>query len=165
MTGLRAIPRNSVAMVVSALMLAAALVFNALYSASGDNHDQTYYACLYAGSLSQVNTIGMPSNCGRGAPISWNATGPAGEPGEAGATHVFRRETDVNVPANDVLGGYAECETGETLTGGGFHGNGTIVMASMPLPAAFPHPSYYGMFSNPSGAVIVATVYALCASP
>lgn len=60
-----------------ALIVALVLAFNAAYSAYGSSHDETIYACVFAGSLSQVGTT-PPSNCGRGTMISWNAESPAG---------------------------------------------------------------------------------------
>jgi uncharacterized protein YjbI with pentapeptide repeats len=82
------VPRWSLVAVVMALVAALAFSFGAVYSARGAGHGTTYYACLYAGSLSQVGTT-QPA-CGRGTMISWNQVGPQGAqgiqgpPGEAG---------------------------------------------------------------------------------
>ena len=88
MTILRAIPRSSAALILSALIIAAAISFNTLYSARGVPADDTYYACLYGGSLSQVNTTAPPANCGRGTQIQWNSQGIAGLPGADGVDGV-----------------------------------------------------------------------------
>jgi BclB C-terminal domain-containing protein len=45
----------------------------------------TYYACLYAGQLSQVGTT-PPVSCGRGVMISWGHAGVAGPAGPTGST-------------------------------------------------------------------------------
>lgn len=56
-------------------MLSAAFLAGSFTGASGDNHDATYYACLFGGSLSQVNSSGPPANCGRGIAIEWTSFG------------------------------------------------------------------------------------------
>lgn len=62
-------------MVLSAFLLSASILVGSFVVASGDSHDQTYYACLFAGSLTQVNTSGPPANCGRGQQIEWSSFG------------------------------------------------------------------------------------------
>lgn len=83
MAFMRAITRSSFALILPSLIIAAAVSFGAIYTARGTNHDTTYYACLYAGSLSQVGTA-EPATCGRGMPINWNAVGPEGPQGPIG---------------------------------------------------------------------------------
>ncbi|HUG14658.1 MAG TPA: hypothetical protein VMM78_06525 [Thermomicrobiales bacterium] len=79
----RAWPRRSLSLLLSAILIVAAISAGTYYRASGSSHDTTYYACLYAGSLSQVGTT-PPTNCGRGEQIQWNAEGPPGAPGAPG---------------------------------------------------------------------------------
>lgn len=77
MATLRGVPRSSVASIVSAFIIASAISFAAVHIVRGVPADATYYACLYAGSLSQVSTT-PPANCGRGESISWNSQGVPG---------------------------------------------------------------------------------------
>lgn len=77
MAMLAQLPRWSIEVVRTVVILAIVLAVGTVYQARGDNHDTTYHACLYAGSLSQVST-NPPSNCGRGAPISWVSGGQPG---------------------------------------------------------------------------------------
>lgn len=70
--------------VVPALVALIALVAGSVFMARAANGDTTYYACLYAGTLSQVNTNGYPANCGRGVPVSWSQQGPKGDQGDKG---------------------------------------------------------------------------------
>lgn len=78
------VSRWTVYSLVLALVASLAFASGAVYTARGDNHDTTYWACLYAGSLTQVGTT-EPANCGRGAPISWNSTGVTGPSGTSQA--------------------------------------------------------------------------------
>lgn len=88
-----------VTIMVTAVCLMLSTFAFTVYRASGVNHGTTYYACLYAGSLSQVGTA-PPSSCGRGQQISWNSTGvqgpegPQGEPATAlwAVVHFFDGE-------------------------------------------------------------------------
>jgi hypothetical protein len=68
---------------VSAIVIVIALVSGTAMSVLGQPQGTTYYACLFAGSLSQVGTT-EPSNCGRGSVISWNSVGPEGVEGPRG---------------------------------------------------------------------------------
>lgn len=81
----RAVSGSSLALVLSALILAAAISSTMLYTAWGETTDETFYGCLFGGSLTQVNTNGLPS-CGRGTAIVWNAQGIPGEQGPKGDT-------------------------------------------------------------------------------
>jgi uncharacterized protein YjbI with pentapeptide repeats len=74
MSGLAGLPRWSVEVLRFVAMIAIALTVATVYTARGDNHDTTYYACLFAGSLSQVGTT-EPANCGRGSVIQWTSFG------------------------------------------------------------------------------------------
>ncbi|HUG16106.1 MAG TPA: hypothetical protein VMM78_13940 [Thermomicrobiales bacterium] len=85
------VPRWSVYVVVAALIASLSFSFGSLYSAFGTSHNTTYYACLYAGSLSQVGTT-PPANCGRGSQISWNSEGvegPVGPEGPSGTSQAY----------------------------------------------------------------------------
>ena len=75
MANVRASSRWTIEIVRTVLILVIVLSIGAVYTARGDNHDQTYYACLFAGSLSQVNTNAPPANCGRGIQIEWSSFG------------------------------------------------------------------------------------------
>lgn len=80
MSGVIPILRNFFIPFATALCVWLVLAFTAAYSARSSSHGTTYYACLYAGSLSQVGTT-EPANCGRGTKISWTSVetlGPAG---------------------------------------------------------------------------------------
>lgn len=81
------VPRWSVYVVITALIASLSFSIGAVYTARGDNHDTEYWACLFAGSLSQVGTT-EPANCGRGQKISWNSEGVQGAPGVSGLTTV-----------------------------------------------------------------------------
>jgi hypothetical protein len=67
-------PRWTLYIIVTSLIAALSFSVGAVYTARGDSHDQTFYACLYAGSLSQVGTT-EPANCGRGSVIQWTSFG------------------------------------------------------------------------------------------
>lgn len=68
----------SIAVMVAAIALVASLFAATFHRASGETDEPTYYACLFAGSLSQVGTT-PPLSCGRGEMISWNSP-PSEEP-------------------------------------------------------------------------------------
>lgn len=96
--------RRVVPIAVAALVLAAAISAGSFYRAAGDTHGETYYACLYAGTLSQVGTT-QPANCGRGTLVSWNAAGQQGLPGEAGEDGINCWDLNgnrVNDPEEDI---------------------------------------------------------------
>jgi hypothetical protein len=116
------VPRWSVYVVVAALIASLSFSFGSLYSAFGTSHDTTYYACLYAGSLSQVGTA-PPANCGRGTMINWNSEGVQGVQGPSGATNVVVRSNSPlggNVEPGDNTAVSRNCEEGERATGGGY---------------------------------------------
>lgn len=116
------VPRWSVYVVVAALIASLSFSFGSLYSAFGTSHNTTYYACLYAGSLSQVGTT-PPANCGRGSQISWNSEGVEGPQGPAGATNVVVRSATTptgNVDPAQTAAIPVNCEAGEIATGGGY---------------------------------------------
>lgn len=79
----RVFSRSSLALILAALIVAGAMSFNTLYGARGAAQGETYYACLFGGALTQVNTVGQPT-CGRGIAIEWNAQGIPGEQGPQG---------------------------------------------------------------------------------
>lgn len=70
-------------MLASAVVIALLLASGTALSVLGQPQGTTYYACLYAGSLSQVGTS-EPASCGRGSVISWNSVGPEGVEGPQG---------------------------------------------------------------------------------
>ena len=55
MTQLRLSRRWMIEIIRTALILVIVLAIGAVFDARGDSHDTTFYACLYAGSLSQIN--------------------------------------------------------------------------------------------------------------
>lgn len=110
------IPRWSLFAGVVALVAALALSLGSIYSARGDNHDQTFYACLYAGSISQVNTAELPTNCGRGTPVQWNAQGVAGESGISGYERV---SASGQVLTNSTETLTVDCSPGQEVIAGG----------------------------------------------
>ncbi|HUG13484.1 MAG TPA: hypothetical protein VMM78_00585 [Thermomicrobiales bacterium] len=124
-------------MLVIALVAGLAFAAGSVYIASGDSHDQTFYACLYAGSLSQVNTNAPPANCGRGANVQWD-----GSEQVALAANATTIERPGNTVAVDGLGSNvsnANCLEGEVATGGGHtfapvFGNGAYVDNSRAIP-------------------------------
>lgn len=137
MAALRATPRWTIDTLRMALVLAVGLTIFSVYSARSDSHNQTYHACLYAGSLSQVGTT-PPANCGRGMPISWNAVGPQGVPGEpgpqgpqgepgpqgpAGLTTIVERRTDFTILPFTDQGYISHCDTGQIAVSGGYGGS------------------------------------------
>lgn len=71
MTGLRVAPRWLSTALGVALIVAMTLALSAVYSARGSSHDGELYACLFAGSLSQVGP-NEPANCGRGSVVVVN---------------------------------------------------------------------------------------------
>jgi len=89
------VPRWSVYVVVAALIASLSFSFGSLYSAFGTSHDTTYYACLYAGSLSQVGTT-APVNCGRGEQISWSSEGEPGPAGPSGTSQAYTVSAALN---------------------------------------------------------------------
>lgn len=104
MTNLSARPRRIVGVFSAIVAFALVLAGSTVYTAHGDTDDETYYACLFAGSLSQVNTSGPPANCGRGEQVQWNAEGQPGAPGAPGADGINCWDLNgdgVNDPAED----------------------------------------------------------------
>ena len=125
--GLRSVPIIALAL---ALVLSTVMVF----SARGSSHGETYWACLFGGSLSQVGTS-EPANCGRGTKISWNAEGVEGQAGASGFEWV---EVTYTIPfggdaAN--FGNYTlDCPDGKVAVAGGFQPSNRQVeiMSSFP---------------------------------
>lgn len=120
MAGLRAIPRWAIDTLRMALVLAVGLTVFSVYSARGDNHDQTFYACLYAGSFSQINTSGLPANCGRGQQVQWNSQGVDGLPGADGVSGYEVVVETGTAFANGISNESALCTDGKVPIGGGF---------------------------------------------
>lgn len=138
----RAIPRWAVDTLRMALVLAVGLTVFSVYFARGENHDQTFYGCLYAGSLSQVNTVGPPASCGRGTHVQWNSQGIQGLPGEDGVSgyEVVEDEDVVTLtPGNHTLESVS-CPEGKVVLGGGvrlYEGSSD----GMTLVESYPHPN------------------------
>jgi len=111
-------PRVAAVRVTVIVALVAALAFTAgsLFVASGQNGDDTFYACLYAGSFSQINTNDYPANCGRGQPVSWEGSGADG----IGFQYTVAREGEaVTTAGTAIVIAEAACLDGEWATGGG----------------------------------------------
>lgn len=105
--------------IIPAIVALIALVAGTAFIASADNHGDTFYGCLYAGSLSQVNTTTEPANCGRGMQVSWNAD-QAVTPADV-QQHIYEKVSSINVSADIVAFGHlASCNTGDKVTGGGY---------------------------------------------
>lgn len=138
-SGLSRLPRWSVEVLRFVAMIAIALTVATVYTARGDNHDTVYWACLYAGSLSQVGTT-EPANCGRGQKISWNAQGLQGlqgAPGISGLTTVKDTSSGWGI-AGASSGHVLPCADGRVPIGSG-----------------------YRLDTDPPGGVIVSSSYAL----
>ena len=169
MADLARLPRWSVEVVRTLVILAIVLAVGAVYQARGDSHD-TYYACLYAGSLSQVNTTASPVNCGRGVAISWNAQGIEGLPGADGIDGVSGYEIVESEPSEDIEPGATlmhavNCPTGKVVLGGGPINtvNGSIVEASYPTTAGPNTGRWEVWLTNASGEAAPFEVSATCA--
>lgn len=130
---LRSIPVVALAL---ALLLSTVLVF----TARGSSHGETYWACLFGGSLSQVGTT-EPANCGRGTKISWNSEGEQGQAGANGADGIAgfeRAEETHEIPAGGSSASYfnhdVACETGKIAIAGGYQASARAieVMSSFP---------------------------------
>lgn len=66
-----AVPRWALFTMVLAFVASMAFSIGAYSSVFGSSHEDTpFYACMYAGSLSQVST-NPPANCGRGTQVTW----------------------------------------------------------------------------------------------
>lgn len=114
--------------------------------------------------------------------------GEKGEPGEAGATAVVTRLGSlVELPGSAASSSYAECEAGETVTGGGWDlpngppaGREYFLEASRPalkegepgLGFVFPAPSngqaatgWMVALSNGTASTFTFRAYVMCASP
>lgn len=119
----RAIHRSSFALILSALLIAAAVLGGSVYTARGDTHDVTYYGCVFAGSLTQVSTTKLPS-CGRGEMIAWNAVGPEGAQGPQGPQGVQGPQgpqgpQGATGPGNRTIAGWVNAD-GTVSAGNGF---------------------------------------------
>jgi hypothetical protein len=98
-----------------------ALLAGSIMIVGASNHDETFYACLYAGSLSQVNTSAYPGNCGRGVKVSWQGSGADG----VGFNYTVQRHGNIVTSTNTLgnrapyVSSFAECGLDEVATGGG----------------------------------------------
>lgn len=123
MAVVRHVTRSSLALLLAALIVAAAISFNTLYSARGETPGETFHACLFAGSLTQVSTNVAPS-CGRGVAIEWNAQGlpgeqgPKGDTGEAGEKGAQGEPGPAGADASNQISGLVG-STGERFSIGG----------------------------------------------
>lgn len=160
------VPRWSIYVVLAALIASVSFSFGALYTARGDSHDATYYACLYAGSLTQVSTT-PPANCGRGQQISWNSEGTQGSPGIASVQ--MRTSDPVIVEALNIEDGSVECLPGEHVVGGGYNALLVNVTAVIDRPLVADEETvptgWFVRFYNDGSGSVSASVYVLCAAP
>lgn len=111
--------RWSIEVARTVLILAIVLAVGAVYQARGDNHDTVWYACLYAGSLSQVST-NQPVNCGRGTQVSWG--GASEDSSITGFETVTETVTEFTV---NIMDGYPDsillyCPVGLVPVGSGY---------------------------------------------
>jgi hypothetical protein len=162
MTVLRALSRGSVVTLLSAMMLSMSILIGSVLVARGSNHDQTYFACLYAGSMTQVNTTAPPANCGRGRQIQWTSATAATPP-----ALVVRTDSQVVAPgATDFA--IAECEPGEIATGGGYFASliTLVVNGSQPFPVdpLDPPTMWTAEGTNTSTTEKLLTAYVVCMS-
>lgn len=158
----RTMSRGSLSIVLAALILASAILVNTFHSARGDAHDRTYYACLFAGALTQVGTT-QPANCGRGEQVQWTSATPYEGP------QMNVRRTNFFVLANEIQDVFVDCLDGEVATGGG----ATIDNSHIYLETSYPQPHslepseaagwrarYNSYLSGGEGGI--ATVFAVC---
>lgn len=132
----RAYAREPFVRVTLVIALIVALAFTSLsvFTASSQvAEDETFYACLYAGSLSQVNNTAPPENCGRGVNVQWDGAEQVDLTANAATTERFG--TTVAVAGLGSNTATADCEVGEVATGGGHvvtavTGNGAYIDTS-----------------------------------
>lgn len=77
----------------------------AVMARAQDQEDATYYACVFAGSISQVTVGNSPPSCGRGTLVTWNQRGPAGPAGLPGLPGNDGQPGQQGPPGSDGLPG------------------------------------------------------------
>jgi hypothetical protein len=108
---------------VVVILLAIVLVGGATWALAND--DNTIYACVSPAGM--VRIVSDPTECRQAeTPYSWNMEGPQGPPGEDGPQGEKGDPGDpvgfytvVNKMAEG-LGGEADCDPGDSPTGGGY---------------------------------------------
>ena len=132
-----------------------------------DVRDGTLLATDFkAGQLPQ-GPVGPQGPAGTEGPAG--PQGPVGPQGPAGETknvaaHIVTRSQIVQIPANTpMLGASANCESGETVIGGGYEygsGSSAVVVSSYPNSPS----QWIVEFSNTSNASGTDAVWAVCQS-
>jgi len=105
--------------VIPALIVLTVAVAGTAFIVSADSHGDTFYGCLYAGSLSQVNTTALPTNCGRGMPVSWNEEQPITAEDVQQFIYTVEVEATLTVAATS-FSHTAPCVAGAKVIGGGY---------------------------------------------
>lgn len=106
-------------MFAPSLLALLVLLAGSAFIVRADSHDDVWYACLFAGSLSQVNNTAAPANCGRGINVSWSGSS------ETGFNYTYERHGEaVRSQSTFASGGpevdaIAVCDEGDVATGGG----------------------------------------------
>jgi hypothetical protein len=130
-------------------------------------------------STKQVSPKVLKSLRGRAGPAGpigpQGATGPPGKDGANGtnaATHIVTRFTDTAITAGNDIYGTANCNAGETITGGGFGITGAAFNTSNVIRSGLTYSDTDG--ATPGGSWIAGVhstntgtlrVWAICASP
>jgi hypothetical protein len=156
-----AVPRWTMSVLVLALAISLAFIAGSWQRAAGSSHDTTYYACLYAGSLSQVGTS-QPSNCGRGTQISWQS---------GGAEYIYAESENFQLGPDQFMETFAQCPTGTIAIGGGarlVEVSGLLVNSRAPIESSYPqHTSdfsrWYAIVRNNGPTQNTYNITAVCA--
>ena len=163
-------PRPSPSMFLAAISLliaSASIAYAAVPDSAGVIH-----GCITTrtGALRVIDTEATPAgtcSAGKERPITWNAQGIQGAPGQRGtdgapgpagsisATYV--RTTNAGVATS----GTVQCDTGDIVTGGGANSDGSLVDV-FPFTAGFSSDVPIGYAARRSGGTRL-TVYVVCA--
>lgn len=163
-THVRVSSRWTIEVIRTVLILAIVLAVGAVYTARGDNHDTTFYACLYAGSFSQINTNGPPTNCGRGQQVQWNSQGIQGLPGVDGVSgYELISSGPLTVEPLFTALGTATCPEGKVVLGGGAYAGlslDLVMVESAPEDSS----TWSVLMRNTSESEQAFYIFATCAS-